>query len=46
MDTQSHMLWCESYKDLRENLNFDDNKDLAKYIGKVLEIREKMDTNK
>ena len=46
MDTQSHMLWCESYKDLREHLNFDDNKDLAKYIGKVLEIREKMDANK
>ena len=42
IDTQSHIMWCESYKELRENLNFDDNKDLANYIGKVLKIRENM----
>ena len=37
------MMWCESYRELRENLNFDDNMDLAQYIGKILKIREKMD---
>ena len=26
IDTQSHMMWCDSYRDLRENSNFEDNK--------------------
>ena len=43
IDTQSHMLWCESYKELRQNLKLDNNKDLANYIAKVLKIREKID---
>ena len=46
IDTQSHMMWCEAYRGIRENLNFNDNKDLALYIGKVLDIREKLDTRK
>ena len=43
IDTQSHMLWCESYRELRENLHLDNNKDLANYIAKILKIREKLD---
>ena len=46
IDTQSHIMWCESYKDLREHSNFNDNKDLAAYISKILKIREKIDTMK
>ena len=43
IDTQSHIMWCESYREYRENLNFDDNRELAKYIGKVLNVREKVE---
>ena len=30
---------------IRNNLNFDNNKDVAKYISDVLKIREKLETN-
>ena len=46
IDTQSHVMWCEAYRELRKNVNLDDNKDLAKYIGDVLKLREKLDANK
>ena len=46
IDTQSHMMWCISYSEFRENLNFNDNKDLASYIAQVLKIREKMEKGK
>ena len=43
IDTQSHVMWCDAYSELRKNVNFDNNKDLAKYIGDILKIREKLD---
>ena len=30
VDTESHLLWCRSYKGLREGLDFSQNKDLCK----------------
>ena len=39
MDTESHLLWCEEYSKLRENLDFSKNKDLCKYLQKILDIR-------
>ena len=45
IDTQSHMMQCEAYSEFRQNLNFDNNKDLAKYIAEVLKIREKIEKN-
>ena len=46
IDTQSHILWCEAYKNLRENKNLHNDKDLATYILEVLEIRTKLCINK
>ena len=46
MDTESHLLWCKSYSKLRENLDFSLNKDLCKYLQKILVIRSKGEQNK
>ena len=42
IDTQSHMLWCQAYKELRIDKDLQSDKDLTKYIQEVLEIRMKM----
>ena len=36
IDTQSHLLWCESYKELREGKDLNSDKDLVTYIIEVL----------
>ena len=41
IDTQSHMLWCEAYKELRTDKDLQSDRDLTKYIQEVLEIRMK-----
>ena len=41
MDTMSHVLWCSGYSNLRENLDLDSDKDLAKYLLEVEKIRSK-----
>ena len=46
MDTESHLLLCKSYSKLRENLDFSLNKDLCKYLQKILVIRSKGEQNK
>ena len=46
MDTESHLLWCKSYINLRENLDFNQNKDLCKYLQKILVLRSKVEPNK
>ena len=43
IDTQSHILWCEAYKNLRKDKNIENDKDLATYILEVHEIREKLE---
>ena len=41
IDSESHILWCTEYSELREGKNLKENKDLAKYLQKVLKLREK-----
>ena len=43
MDSENHLLWCESYKKLRENKNLDNDKDLCKYLHDILAHRTKQD---
>ena len=42
IDTQSHLLWCESYKNLKADKDLNSDKDLANYIIEVLKIRTKL----
>ena len=42
IDTQSHILWCPSYKELRAGKDIKNDKDLVNYILKVMDIREKL----
>ena len=46
IDTQSHLLWCESYKTFREGKDLQSDKDLANYIMEVLKIRTKLNITK
>ena len=43
--TQSHILYCEAYKPLREGKSLDYDKDLVEYFRKVMEIRDKLRMN-
>ena len=40
ISTNSHVLWCEAYRELREGLNIESDADLVKYLSKVMEIRQ------
>ena len=40
MDTQSHVLVCQAYGDLREGLSFKQDMDLVLYFRKVVERRQ------
>ena len=42
IESQSHVLWCPAYQELRENKDLSSNKDLAEYMGKVLRIRNEL----
>ena len=42
IESQSHIIWCEAYSHLREGLNVNCDKDLTKYIGDVMKIREEL----
>ena len=39
LDTQAHVLLCEGYADLRDNKNFDNDKDLVDYLAAVIRRR-------
>ena len=41
IDTSAHAKWCIAHEDLREGLNLDNEKDLVRYISKVLARRVK-----
>ena len=43
MDSQSHILSCESYKYLREGKDIRKDKDLVKYFSDVISLREKLE---
>ena len=38
-DTESHLLWCSGYSEKRENLDLDSDKDLCKYLQKIIQER-------
>ena len=41
IETNSHVLWCPAYQNLREGKSLESDKDLAQYLMNVLKIREK-----
>ena len=42
IESQSHVLWCPAYSELRENKDLSSNKDLTEYMGKVMRIRNEL----
>ena len=46
VDTQQHILWCEANKELRENKDITNDRDLVEYICKVQKIREKIENDR
>ena len=43
LDTEEHILSCDSYADLREDKSMDDDQDIITYFQQVIERREKDD---
>ena len=46
IDSQSHILYCPAYKQLREGKSLTSDSDIVEYFKKVLEIRTKLNLNK
>ena len=42
IETQSHVLYCPAYTELRKGKNLESNEDLTEYFKKVLKIREEL----
>ena len=42
IETQSHVLFCPAYAELREGKNLASNIDITDYFKKVLKIREEL----
>ena len=40
IDSQSHIVWCPFFSELREGKSLDNNDDLVKYFKQVFKIRE------
>ena len=40
MDSQSHIIWCPAYAELREGKNLDCDLDLVAYYQQVMKLRE------
>ena len=43
IQTQSHILYCEAFADLRKDRDLNCDKDLVDYMKSVLIVREKLD---
>ena len=43
VDTQSHLIHCPAFKDIREGKDLGSDNDLVDYFTKVLKIREELD---
>ena len=46
IDSMDHVLWCGSYRELREGKNLKNDKDLAIYLLAVFKIRSKLAINR
>ena len=46
IDTQSHIMWCPSYSELKEGKNINNDNDLIEYIKSVMKIRDKLNITK
>ena len=46
VDNNLHVLHCPSYSELRKDKDLNDNKDLSRYLLKVLNIRTKLKLTK
>ena len=46
IETQSHILYCPAYQELREGKSIDNDEDLVKYISEVFKIRDKLNIKK
>ena len=44
MDSQSHILYCPLYQDLREGKDINSDVDIADYFKAVMRIRQEMDS--
>ena len=42
IDTQSHILWCPAYSELRWGKDISNDKHLIDYVRKVIEIRDNL----
>ena len=40
IDSEEHILWCESYKEFRKGKNLQNSKDLCQYLQQVIKRRE------
>ena len=38
-DTSSHLLWCKGYSEQREGLDLESDRDLCKYLQKIITLR-------
>ena len=38
-DTESHLLWCPGYADMRNGLNLNEDADLCSYLQKIFSVR-------
>ena len=43
IDSENHLLWCDSYAHLRESKDLNNDRDLCKYLHKILLLRTKED---
>ena len=46
IESQSHILYCEAYAELRIGKDINNDKDLVTYMKNVLLVREKLNLNK
>ena len=46
IDNMDHVLWCKSYRQLRQGKNLENDKDLAQYLHDVLKIRSNLEIDK
>ena len=46
IESQSHILYCDAYADLRADRDISNNSDLVEYMKNVLTIREKLGLTK